>query len=105
MDDFVCLTLLSGTGEDQAAFSARLSRFWTHLLRTRPDDFEQVYAEATRFEQHGDRLARQYLIHESVLGVLETELAGAGLTHEPVDRADTFTKYEAVAPEWMQIEH
>jgi hypothetical protein len=105
VDDFVCLTLLSGAGEEQAAFSARLSRFWTHLLRTRPEDFEQVYAEATRFEQHDGGLARQYLVREAVLGILEQELAAAGLTHEPVDRADTFTKYEAVAPEWMQIEH
>lgn len=105
MDDFVCLTVLSDAAEDQSAFSARLSRFWTHLLRSRPDDFAQVYAEATRFENQGDRLTRQYLVSESVLEVLETELAAAGLTHDPVDRDDTFTKYEAVAPEWMQIEH
>jgi hypothetical protein len=105
VDDFVCLTLLSQPAEDQAAFSARLSRFWTHLLRSRPDAFAKVYAEATRFEQRDRHLARQYLLSESVLDVLEIELTEAALAHEPVDRADTFTKYEAVAPEWMQIEH
>jgi hypothetical protein len=105
VDEFVCVTLLSEAGEDQAAFSARLSRFWTHLLRTRPSDFAQVYAEASQFERRGDRLARQYLLREPVLSILEDEFAAAGLSHEPVDRDDLFTKYEAVAPEWMQIEH
>jgi hypothetical protein len=103
--DFLLLTLLSNPAESQPAFSARLSQFWTHILRTRPDDFESVYAEATSFEPQGDRLSRQYLITESVLEVLETELAAAGLAHAPVDRDDTFTRYEAVAPDWMQIEH
>ncbi len=49
MDEYVCLTLLSHPGETRADFSARLSRFWTHLLRTQPEDFLKVYAETTGF--------------------------------------------------------
>jgi hypothetical protein len=105
VEEFVCLELLGGPGEDEADFAARLSRFWTHLLRTRPDDFEQVYAEATSFEERRGRLVRLYLVSEAVLPVLETELAAAGLEHEPIDADEKFTKYEAVPPEWMQIEH
>jgi len=105
MDEFVCLTLLANPGEAEAAFSARLSRFWTQMLRNRPDDFKKVYAEAAAFEEHRGRLTRRYLAAEDVLAVLEKELASAGVEQLPVDRDETFTKYEAVAPEWWQIEH
>jgi hypothetical protein len=105
VDEFVCLTVRSAPGEGDADFSARLSRFWTQMLRTRPDDFEKVYAETTRFEAAGDRRTRRYAVEGSVVGVLEGELARAGIEHEPVDHDDVYSKYETVAPEWMQIEH
>lgn len=105
MDEFVRITLLSNPGEAQSDFAARLSQFWTHMLRARPDDFEKVYAEATAFERAGTAHARQYLVEPSVVAVLEGELRRAGLLHEPVDRDDTFTKYEAVPADWWQIEH
>lgn len=104
-DDYLCLTLLSRPGEAQAAFAARLSAFWTRLLRERETLFEQVYAETTRFEGGGDRLSRQYLIAIPSAADLEAELRGASIDHEPLDRDDTFSKYEATAPDWMQIEH
>ena len=44
-------------------------------------------------------------MREEVLPLLEREFARDGFEHEPVDRDDTYTKYETVAPEWMQIEH
>jgi hypothetical protein len=105
VDEFVCLVVRSGAGESEADFSARLSRFWTHMLRTRLSDFEKVYAETTHFEHSGDRLTRRYAVVDSVVEVLEGELVHAGLEHEPVDRDDVYSKYETVAPEWMQIEH
>jgi hypothetical protein len=105
VDEFLCITVLSQPGEKQADFSGRLSRFWTQMLRSRPDDFEKVYAESTAFEPHGDRLGRSYLVAEDVIALLETDLARAGIDFEPVDRDETYTKYEAVPPEWMQIEH
>ena len=105
MDEYLCVTVRSKPGEAEADFKARLSRFWTHMLRTRQDDFEKVYAETTEFEEEGGRLTRQYLVREDVLGVLERELAAAGVEHAAVDRGDVYTKYEAVPPEWMQIEH
>ena len=46
-----------------------------------------------------------YLAEETVVGVLEPELAAAGLEHDPIDRDDVYSKYEAVSPDWMQIEH
>ena len=105
VEEFVCITVRSTAGEGEADFSARLSRFWTHMLRTRLTDFEKVYAETTRFEIHGQSRTRKYAVEESVVEVLESELARAGLEHEPVDRDDVYSKYETVAPEWMQIEH
>lgn len=105
MHDHVCITVLSNPGESSPEFSARLSKFWTHMLRTRLDDFEKVYAETTEFEEQSDCLSRQYLAELSVADTLELELRAAGLSHSPIDRDDLYSKYEAVSPHWMQIEH
>jgi hypothetical protein len=105
VDEFVCITVRSVPGETDADFSARLSHFWTHMLRTRQADFERVYAETTKFEHDAGRLTRRYAVEEPVVDVLESELGGAGLEHDPVDREDVYSKYETVAPDWMQIEH
>ena len=56
MDEYACITVQSKPGESQADFSARLSRFWTHMLRNRKGDFEKVYAETTKFIPHGARV-------------------------------------------------
>ncbi len=50
MQEYVCLTLVGRSDEAEAAFKGRLVAFWTHLLRTRPDDYEKVYSEAVEFE-------------------------------------------------------
>jgi hypothetical protein len=105
MDEFVCLVVVSNAGEPQPDFAARLSRFWTHMLRTRKGDFEKVYAETTSFDRVGDKLMRQYLVEASVLPILESEMRAAGVGHEPIDPDELYSKYEAVTPDWMQIEH
>jgi hypothetical protein len=105
VDEYVCITVRSRSGEAQADFAARLSRFWTHLLRNRKPDFEKVYAETTSFEETEDGWSRQYLARLDVVDVVETELRTAGLDFEPIDRDELYSKYEAVPPEWMQIEH
>jgi hypothetical protein len=105
MDEYVCLTVLSQPGESQAEFAARLSRFWTHMLRNRKSDFEKVYAETTNFDEDGERLTRQYLAQLEAIDILEAEMRNAGVEFEPVDRDDIFSRYEATPPEWMQIEH
>jgi hypothetical protein len=105
MDEYLCITVLSKPNESQPDFSARLSRFWTHMLRTHPAEFEKVYAETTAFGNDGDRMSRQYLVEESVAGLLEREFAAAELEHEPIDRDDVFSKFEAAPPDWMWIEH
>lgn len=105
MDEFVCVQLRSKPGETREEFAARLTLFWTHMLRGFKDEFEMVYAEATEFERDGDFWTRQYLAEEPVLELIERESAKAGVVHAPFDRDDTYSKYEAVADEWMQIEH
>jgi hypothetical protein len=105
MDEYLCITVQSHPGESQADFAARLSKFWTHMLRNHPDEFERVYAETTAFGSAGDRLSRQYLVQEGIADVLEREFAAGGIAHEPIDRDDQYTKYEATPPDWMWIEH
>jgi hypothetical protein len=105
MTDYVCLTLLAHPGEAEAAFKARLTAFWTHLLRSRPDDYERVYAEASRFGSHDGRVSRQYRVEAEVINVLVSELSARDIAHEQVDLDDTYSKYEAASPDWFQIEH
>ena len=105
MEEYLCITILSAPGESEAEFSARLSRFWTHMLRTRKDDFEKVLAESNETEEIDDVFSRQYLFEEEVQGILERELEQFGLDFDPVDPEETYTRYEAAPPEWMQIEH
>lgn len=104
-DDYLCLTVLSLAGEYEADFKSRLSRHWTHMLRSHPDDFEKVYAETVQFASAGDRLSRQYLVEATAIDVVERELSASGIDHEPIDRDDVYTKYEAAPPDWMWIEH
>lgn len=105
MGEYVCITLISYRDESTADFSARLSRFWTHLLRSRPDEFKKVYAETTAFEPKGDRHSRQYLIERDLVAVLEGELQAGRMDFEPIDPEELYSKYEASPPHWMQIEH
>jgi hypothetical protein len=105
MDEYLCLTLVGNPGESEPDFKARLTAFWTHMLRNRPDDYEKVYAEATAFGAHGGRPTRQYMAEVGVVGVLTGELTAAGVGFEPVDADEIYSKYEATSPDWFQIEH
>jgi hypothetical protein len=103
--DYLCVTLLGQSGETQSAFKARLTAFWTHMLRNRPDDYERVYAEATAFGDHEGRPSRQYMVEVAGADVLVNELRAANLDFLPIDEDDTYSKYEATSPDWFQIEH
>lgn len=105
MEEYYCITIVSQAGESEAGFAARLSQFWTHMLRARKEDFERVLAESTEMEEMDDTLCRQYLVEEDIINILEEELTTAGFDFDPVDREETYTRYEAAPPEWMQIEH
>ncbi|HET6572135.1 MAG TPA: hypothetical protein VFG68_00910 [Fimbriiglobus sp.] len=105
MDDYHCLTLVGQPGEPETDFKARLTAFWTHLIRTRPDDYARVHAEATAFASSGERPTRQYLAEAGVVGALTAELTAAGVDFEPVDEDEVYSKYEASSPDWFQIEH
>jgi hypothetical protein len=105
VDEYLLLTVKSQTGEAEDRFNGRLIAFWSHFLRTRPAEYQRVYAETTRFEAVGDRVTRQYLVAADVVDVVTEHLAAAGVAHEPLDRDDLYSKYEATPPQWFQIPH
>ena len=105
MTEYVCLTLLANAGESEAAFKSRLASFWTHMIRNRKDDYERVYAEATRFGVTDGRVSRQYMVESEAADAVTAELSANGVAFSPVDADDTYTKYEAASPDWFQIPH
>jgi hypothetical protein len=105
VQDYICLTLMARTGEAEAQFKARLAAFWTHLLRSRPEEYEKVYAEATRFGLEDGRVLRQYMVEAGAVDAISVELAASGIDHAPIDPDDVYSKYEASSSDWFQIEH
>jgi len=105
LTEYVCFTLLAEPLESESAFKARLTSFWTHMLRNKEADYERVYAEATRFNRAGECVTRQYMVEVDAVDVLSVELAARGIAFSPVDVDDTYSKYEAASPDWFQIEH
>ena len=105
MTEYLSVTLLGNPGESQAGFKSRLTAFWTHMLRNRPDDYEKVFAEASRFGIEGGRVSRQYLVEADVIDAVAVELSVHDIQYAEVDRDDTYSKYEAATPDWFQIEH
>ena len=105
MDEYLCVTVRSRPGEPADGFNKRLIDFWTGMIRGRPDEYKQVYAETTRFAPAGDRVTRQYMVEVGIAELLGTELAAANIDHDPIDTDDVYSKYEATPPEWFQIPH
>ncbi len=105
MTDYVCFTILGQPDETESAFKSRLYVLWTDMLRNYPDDYEKVYAEATKFEPKGNRLARQYMLEPECVAVLVAALARHALDSEPVDLDDCYSQYEATSPDWYQLDH
>jgi hypothetical protein len=103
--DYLCLTLVASPGETETAFKARLTVFWTHLLRTLPDTYEGVFAEAKDFDITEGRIARSYMVAASAAAVVVEALAEKGVEALPLDLDDTYSKYEASSSEWFQIPH
>jgi hypothetical protein len=103
--EYLCLTLISKPSEPESAFKARLAAFWTVLLRSRPDDYLKVYAEASKFGAADNRISRQYMAEAEGVDVLLADLTANGIEYEPVERDDTYSKYEATSPDWFQIPH
>jgi hypothetical protein len=105
VDEYVCITVVSKEAESLEEFNKRLIGFWTSMVRDLPDDYERVYAETTKFHSQAGRQTRQYMCELDVIDLLESQLTNAGIQHEPVDRDEIYSKYEATSPEWFQIEH
>ena len=97
----------------EAAFAVLYDRHTPRAFQTawrivggNPHEAEDVVQEAwLRAVSSLDRWSRQYLTHLDVVDVVEAELRTADFDLEPVDRDELYSKYEAVPPEWMQIEH
>jgi hypothetical protein len=105
MDEYLCLTLLANAGESESAFKARLTAFWSHLLRTQPDVYEAVYAEAKAFERTNGVVSRAYMIEAGAAERVAAAVATAGLGAVPLDPDDAYSKHEASSSEWFQIDH
>lgn len=104
-DEYLCLTLSANPDETEPAFKSRLVAFWSHFLRTQPDAYESVYSEATEFEREKGTLVRRYMVHPDGLPTLLADLAVHGLAFQPVDKDDYYSKAEASASDWFQIDH
>jgi hypothetical protein len=105
MTEYLCLTLVANAGESEAAFKSRLTSFWTHLLRTQPDTYEAVFAEAKEFETSNGRVSRAYMVEAGTAEAVVSALAASGIAALPLDPDDTYSKYEASGSEWFQIPH
>lgn len=104
-DEYLCVTILARTGEEESTFKTRISEFWSGLIRGNPDLFERVYAETTAFERHDDKLTRKYLVEADAAGEVCSAMTAAKLDFLPLDPDDLYTKYEAAPPDWFWIEH
>jgi hypothetical protein len=103
--EYLCLTLLANPGEPEAAFKARLTAFWTLLLRTQPDTYKAVFAEAKHFDTTDGRPSRAYMVEVGVVDAVVAALVASGVSALVPDPDDTYTKYEASGSEWFQIPH
>ena len=105
MEMFQGIVVAGHEAEKETQFSSRLSQFWTKILRSHPEQFEAVYAESSEFGCQNGCPTRQYAVDPEVVLFLRDQLEEAGIKLLPVDPDDTYTRFEAVAPDWWQIEH
>ena len=105
MKEYILVTVCSKKEESENTFSQRLSLFWTQMLRQNPEEFEQVYAECSEFENHAEILSRKYAILPELASPLKTKLLNEGFDVLDIDIDDFYSPYEITAPDWMQIEH
>ncbi|MSR29953.1 MAG: hypothetical protein EXR99_00470 [Gemmataceae bacterium] len=105
MKEFVCIEIASLPEETKAAFSQRLTLFWSNLLRSDAVFFEKVYAECSHFTSRDSRLHRGYAVEPEIANDLHDRLLNAGFSLLRPDLQDLYSQFEIVPPEWMQIEH
>jgi hypothetical protein len=103
--DYLCLTLVAHPDESEGAFKSRLTAFWTHVLRTQPDTYKAVFAEAKHFETTAGRVSRQYAVEADAAAAVAALLAGSGVEALPLDPDDTYTNHEVSGSEWFQLSH
>ena len=103
--DYLCLTLLANANETESAFKSRLTAFWTHLIRTAPDTYAAVFAEAKEFDTTAGRVSRAYMVAADSAAAVAAALAEKGVEALPLAPDDTYSKYEASGSEWFQIPH
>ena len=104
-DEYLCLNVVASAGETEAAFKSRLTAAWTQLLRTAPDTYEAVYAEAKKFDTSDGLVSRAYMVEADAAEAVVAALAANGVAVLPFDPDDGYSKYEAGGSEWFQISH
>ena len=105
MTEYLCLTLLARADEPEDVFKTRLTAFWTHVLRTQPDTYDAVFAEAKTFDTTDGHVSRAYMIEADAIDAVTQALVASGVDAAPVDADDLYTKYEASGSEWFQLAH
>src|SRR5215207_683723 len=93
--EYLHLTLTANAGESEAAFKSRLTAAWTHLLRSAPDTYAAVYAEAKAFEITDGRVSGAYMVEAGAAQAVAEALALQGVAARPLDPDDVYSKYEA----------
>ncbi len=105
VDELLCVTVVAEPGEAESAFRARLTQFWTHVLRNFPTEYESVFAESAGFGTEDGCVSRQYMVGTAGLATVLRELSSHKIQHLPVDEDEVYTRYEATGSEWFQIPH
>jgi hypothetical protein len=103
--EYLCLTLIANAGEAETAFKARLTAFWTQLLRTAPDTYEAVFAEAKTSGVTDGKVSREYMVEADAAEAVSSALTTNGIAALPLNPDDVYSKYEASGSEWFQIPH
>src|SRR6516225_9744761 len=93
--EYLCLTLTGHEGETESAFKSRLTAAWTVLLRTAPDTYETVFAEAKEFASVGGQVSLSYMIEADTAEAVAKALVAQGLAAQQIDPDDVYSRYEA----------
>jgi hypothetical protein len=103
--EYLYLILLANADEAESAFKARLTAAWTQLLRSAPDTYDAVYAEAKAFDRTNGRVSRAYMVEADAADAVAAALTASGVEVVPLDPDDVYSKYEASGGEWFQLAH
>ena len=104
--EYLCLTLLANAGESEAAFKSRLTAFWTHSVPPRGRILTTPCSPRRKTSTPYLAVCRvRPMVEADAADVVVAALAANSGDVLPLDRDDTYTKYEVSGSEWFQIPH